>query len=309
MRSRSVDRISLRTSARAAVLACLALFPTGGCKMANAWKNSTDTMATSREFSQQGLAAIEREDWAAAEASFGRAIKTCPEDPDARRYYSEALWNRGEHRAALVQLHEAIRLTPADPALHLRLAELSLELGDEAMAVSETMQALDLEPASANAWALRGKLMARQGRLTQAVADFHPALKYEPEHYEALYQIAEVHRALNQPRRALNALVQLAELYPPGSEPQDVQYLIGLAYLALKQPEDAAESLRLAASNGPESADILCRLAEAELLAGHTLAADQTVRKALALAPDHAQSLQVLQRVELAQPLSQPLRR
>jgi len=300
-------RSTPRTDAWSAfVLAGLMLLPSGGCKWASAWKNSSDSMVNSREFSQQGLAAIERQDWAAAEASFSRAIKTCPLDPDARRYYSEALWNRGEQKAALVQLYEAIRLTPTDPALHLRLAELSLEMGDDATALAETTQVLDLEPTSANGWALRGKLMAREGKLTQSLADFHRALKFEPEHYDALYQLAEVHRALNQPRRALNALVQLAELYPPGSEPQEVQYLIGLAYLALKQPEDAAESLRNAVRTGPESADVLCRLAEAELLAGHTMAADQTVRRALAVTPGHEGSLAVLERVGVAQ---QPLRR
>lgn len=257
-------------------------------------------MAKSRELSQQGLAALEREDWASAESSFSRAIKTCPDNSDARRCYAEGLWSRGDRTAALDQIREAIRLSPADSGLHLRLAQMSLELGDEQTAQHETSKALDLDPNLAEGWVMRARLLARRGRLTEALADYHRALRFSPEHREVLYEVAQVHRALDQPRRALTTLQQLVELYPPGSEPPQVMALMGLSHLSLGQPQQAAETLRLAAELGEETPELLCQLAEAELRAGQTLAADEAVRRALAIDPDHAASRAVLERIEVA---------
>ena len=194
---------------------CLWLTTSCGCGLTKCWKEGCEAVADCRELSQQGVEALEREDWQTAESSFSQAIQICPIDPIARRNYCEVLWKRGDRPAALNQLHEAIALRSSDPALHLRLAELSLEMADYDTCYREVNEAIDLEPTLAEAWLLRGKLMWRSGRLNQSMTDLHRALKYDPEQRDTLYLLAEVHRGLNQPQQALNVLYQLAEIYPP----------------------------------------------------------------------------------------------
>lgn len=299
--TRNIDLPCALRSRSALLLTLLCVLP-AGCKLANPW-TGTDSVARCRELSQEGLAAIERQDWTSAEARFDEAIKACPVDPEARRYYSEALWNRGDHHAALSQLHEAIRLAPSDPALHLRLAELALETGEFETAQREVNEALDLEPTLASAWTIRGRIMSQMGRLEQALADFHRALRYEPENFSALYGAAEAYRAMDRNDRALGALRQLVELFPPGEEPQDVLYLTGMSYLALNRYSEARGIFAQAMRRGPPSAELYARIAEAELMSGNTLAANQHVQAALEINPQHASARAVRERIALARNL------
>ena len=279
---------------------CLWLTTSCGCGLTKCWKEGCEAVADCRELSQQGVEALEREDWQTAESSFSQAIQICPIDPIARRNYCEVLWKRGDRPAALNQLHEAIALRSSDPALHLRLAELSLEMADYDTCYREVNEAIDLEPTLAEAWLLRGKLMWRSGRLNQSMTDLHRALKYDPEQRDTLYLLAEVHRGLNQPQQALNVLYQLAEIYPPGNEPQEVLYLTGLAYMALERYSEAQSTFTLAARRGPESAELLYHLAESQLRCGRPDIARQSILRALEIAPQHNPSQQMQQEIDLA---------
>lgn len=78
-------------------------------------------------------------------------------------------------------------------------------------------------------------------------------------------------------------------------------YWTGLAYVALGRYDDGVESLSAAANRGKPTAEMFCRLGEAQLLAGHPPEAAEAARHALALDPQHQGSRNLLQRVELAQ--------
>ena len=121
-----------------------------------------------------------------------------------------------------------------------------------------------------------------------------------PENYGALYGAAEVYRAMDRDDRALAALRQLVELFPPGEEPQDVLYLTGMAYLSLNRYPEASGVFARAMRRGPQSAELHSRLAEAELMSGHTQAAHQHVSAALELNPQHAHARAVRERIALA---------
>jgi tetratricopeptide (TPR) repeat protein len=230
-------------------------------------------------------------------------------DPEARRHYAEALWQRGSQTKALEQFEEAARLSPDDAALRVRLAEAYLESGrlDEARAAANA--AIDLDPKLAGAWAVRGRISAAAGDLRRALDDFHRTLSYAPDDRDVLLETAELHRRMGRPQRALATLQSLADTYSPGEEPQQVLQLTGLAQMALGRYDDAVAALSAAAVREAPSADLLWQLGEAELRAGRPGAAAAAARHALSLHPEHEPSRVLLARIGGRRAGETPLRR
>jgi tetratricopeptide (TPR) repeat protein len=271
-----------------------------GCKFAGREGPVSRSLLTCLQFSQRGIMAMDRKDWNAAEANLSKAVEACPVDPEARRYYSEALWQRGNQQQAIAQLNEAVRLSEDDPTLLIRLAERHLAIGQVDQARQEVEKAVDLDPKSAVAWALRGRFLQQAGDTKQALADYHRSLSYQPDQREVLLEIAELYRQLGQPQRALANLQSLLDSYPAGEEPQNVLYLEGLSYAALERWEDAAMSFASARDHGQPTPEILYHLGEAEFLAGHRTEAQQAAQQALALQPNHVPSRSLLERIDVA---------
>ncbi len=268
-----------------------------GCRF-RGWEGPVPrSLVLSRQLSQQGQAALERRNWEAAEQLLAQAVKTFPQDAEARRHYAEALWQRRKQSEAINQMRQAMRLAPDDPQLLVRAAEMGMIHGDNAEAARRVEHALDVDPKNPRVWALRGKLREQTGDLRAALADYQRALSYRPDDREVLLSVAEAYRRLNQPQRALAGLQNLAETYPPGEEPPRVLYLIGLAYSAEGRFADAAESLLAARDRGPVSPELLFRLADAQWRAGRPTEAQQTAARSLALDPRHAGSQQLLRRI------------
>jgi tetratricopeptide (TPR) repeat protein len=280
-----------------------------GCQLSGRGGPVSESLAASRQLSQQGIAALERGQWVQAESLLGKAVDACSVDVEARRNYAEALWHRERPSEAIAQLQEAARLASEDATLEVRLAEMHLTSGRVETARRHAEKAVDLNPKLSAAWAIRGRTMQAGGDARRALADYHRALAAGSDDQAILLEIAELYRRLNQPQRALAALHRLGETYPPGEEPQQVLYLEGLAYLALARPGDAAEAFSLASTRGQPSPEFLCRLAEAQLAAGRPDEAAATAREALALDPQHAPSQELLGRADLARQPAQPVQR
>jgi tetratricopeptide (TPR) repeat protein len=278
-------------------LALVAL-PTG-CRLPGREGPVSRALVSSRQFSQQGVAAIERGRWDQAQPLLAQAVEQCPFDPDARRHYAEALWHGGEREEAVLQLEEAIRLAPDVATLHVLLAQRQLAMGHGELARQTANCAIDLKPTLAGAWAIRGRVLRASGRARQALADSHRALGLAPGDRTIQLEIAQLHQELNQPRRALAALQSLADTYPSGEEPQQVLYLQGLAYSALERWDDAVRSLSAASVRGRPSAEILSQLARAELSAGRRAEAAATLLEALLLDPEHGPSRELAGQLDL----------
>jgi len=264
-------------------------------------------MATCRDQTQQGVAAMESGDWEEAEKHLEAAIKAVPDDPEARRHYAEVLWHQGDREQAIGQLEQVARPDCPDVSILVRLAEMRLAAGQTDAAAKDAERALDVDPRFPAAWAIRAKVMQGAGYLPQALADYQRALGYAPDDRDILFAIAELYRRLNEPQRALATLHSLADTFPRGEEPQEVLYLEGLAYAALGRDSDAVDSLSLAASRGQPRTAILYNLAEAELRAGRTQEAEFHARQALQLQPEHRPSVALLHRLDMAR-RPQPIR-
>jgi tetratricopeptide (TPR) repeat protein len=125
-------------------------------------------------------------------------------------------------------------------------------------------------------------------------------LALDPEDRDLLLAAAEQYRKLGDPRRALAHLQNLLETYPGGEAPQMPLDLAGEAYLALGRHAAAADAFSAACRAGPPSAPLLCRLGEAELLAGRLAAAEAAAGAALALEPANVGGQALHERVALA---------
>jgi tetratricopeptide (TPR) repeat protein len=293
---------------RRSYLLLLVLSWLAGCKLPGSDGPVSQRLLTSRHYSQQGLAAMEQENWDRAEDVLARAVRACPTDVEARRHYAEALWHRGRRQEAMAQLNEASRLVPEDATIYVRLAEMRLDLGQVAAARQAAEQGLDLDPKVAQAWAVHGRVMCAAGDFRQALGDYHRALGYAPNERQILLDVAEAYRQLNEPQRAMLTLQKLNDTYPPGEEPPQVMHLLGLAYSATGRYDDAVETLTAAMLRDRPTPELLARLAEIQLARGHGEEAASAAREALSLDPNHAPSQQILARVEQARQSQTALR-
>jgi Flp pilus assembly protein TadD len=271
-----------------------------GCRTLSNRGPVSQSVATCRQLTQQGVNAMERGDWKRAESLLSRAVQASAGDADARRNYAETLWHRGAPQEALVQLKEARRLAAEDPALAVRAGEVYLALGQNDSANQMVDEALRMDPKFAPAWALRGHVANATGQTRAALAYYQRAMGYAPDDRSLGILVAEAYRLLNEPDRALAALQSVADRYSPGEEPQQVLLLQGLALTAVGRYDDAARSLTQAARRDSPTPEILCRLAEAEFLAGRFASAQSTLRQSLALDPDHASSRALAARIAVA---------
>jgi len=263
---------------------------TGGCMSMGKKSLVPESLATCRELSQNGVAAMELGEWERARAVLDEAVTTSPTDAEARRHLAEALWQSYSPREAVVHMEVAVKLDPRHAPTIVRAGEMLLEVGAVDRALQRAEEAISLNSTLAGGWALRGRVERQRGNAVRALADMQQALRFAPHQTDVLLQIAEVQYELGRPQRALTMLHRLLDIYPPGEEPQQALWLEGLAYGAMQRHQDAVDSLAAASSRGQPSAELLYQLARAEQSTGQTAAAANTARRVLALNGEHQQS-------------------
>jgi tetratricopeptide (TPR) repeat protein len=281
----------------------------GGCHLTGMDGAASRSLVTSRQLSQQGVAALERGQCEHADELLGQAVRACPSNADAHRSYAEARWSRGFRDDALKEIEAARRLAPENAAILARIAEMRLAMGRTDAAWEAAQQAIALEPKLAPAWVVRARVMHAAGNSTQALADYHRALSFCPDDRSIPCEIAALYLELKQPQRALLAIQGLADKYSPGDEPQEVLYYQGLGYLALHRYNDAADSLSAATLRERPTAEILCRLAQSQWSAGHSAEALAAAEQALSIDPNHKPTLALLAEAQLARQTDAPQRR
>lgn len=277
-----------------------ALLPAAGCALVSRTSSDTRAIVASRGLSQRGLTAIEQQDWDTAEVLLAEAVEVCSKCPEARRYYAETLWHKGDTAGALKQLEAALESAPQDATLWVRQAELKLAMGKLADARADADRAIDVDPSYSGGWLVRARTQQQSGKLTEALGDFHRALACDTSRSEVLVEIAEVYRQMGDPQRALMNLQSVAETYPHGSEPPRILFLSGLAYTALGRYDDALIAYRAAAERGGANAELSYRTAETLWRAQQPEAARAALAEALSIDPQHVASRQLLDQIELA---------
>lgn len=232
---------------------------------------------------------------------FSEAIKLCPNDESTRRHYAESLWQRGASGDALAQMEQAARLSGGSAESFVRLGEMHLVRGEADRAAQAAQRALAADPRLAAAWALQGDVKRQKGDPAGALASYHRALSYREHDPRVQMSVAAVYRELARPERSLATLQVLAERFPPGEEPSELLHLQGLVERDLGRMDAAAATLAQASARSRPTVELLHDLAETQLLAGRPERAAAAAERALALAPDHAQTRELLARAQTLQ--------
>lgn len=275
-----------------------ALLVLSGCASMRKQKIVPESIATCREISRDGVAAMELEQWEKARTLLVKAVAISPTDIDARRHLGETLWNLGNRRDAVVNLEAAVHLDPRHAPTIIRSGEMLLGIGAIDTALERAEQAIALDRTLAEAWALRGRVYREQGKIQKALADLQRALRYSPHATDVLLDVAEIQYHQGRPQRSLVTLHCLLDIYPPSEEPQQALWLEGMVYSALGRPRDAVESLYAASLKGQPPAELLFQLAQAENHEGNPTAASNTLRRALELDSGHKASLLMLAQLQ-----------
>ncbi len=135
----------------------------------------------------RGLAALHRQDWAAAVAALEQALDTAPDALVALRYLGAASAGIGEDRDAAGAW--ALSLTGADasPAWLLAHAHALVRAQDLPGALAVLTDGVARWPADAALLARRGELLIAAGRSAESRADLEAAVDRAPGHDRALF--------------------------------------------------------------------------------------------------------------------------
>ena len=297
------DRRRLRRPVRRHVAVVALLLPSmfgGGCCFWRQQNPVDEQVLLSRQFTQQGVNALERQNLDDAERLCSEAVRAAPDDAEARSSYADVLWARNRRQDALHQMQTALDREPSDSNLLLRTASMQLDMALTDDALRNTQRAIDQNPKSAQAWVLRGRIHRHVGSVPQALADFQRALSYEPRNQEALEQAASICTERGNPHRALVYLQALADTYPTGEEPQSLYIAEGVADAAMQRHAEAATALAGACRGPAPGADALLLLAEAQTAAGRPGEAFATAQRAMAAAPNDARCQALFDRTQVA---------
>lgn len=278
------------------VLVVLVLVPMSGC----AWYKKgpvTSNVIESRELSLSGMKAMERGRVEQAELLFARAVESNPTDARAHCQFAEALWQRGAAEKAIGHMDKAIEYSANDPLLLVQQGEMFLQLGELSRAASNADRAISINTQLASAWALQGDVLHQRQQLDDALASYHRALACQEHYPRAQIAAARIYHKTGKPTRTLTTLERLVDQYRPGSEPQEVLFLHGLALKDTGRYSEAVDQLIAANERGRASAEILYQLGDAQFRAGDRANAKLSVQAALNLNPVHRDSQALLTRL------------
>jgi tetratricopeptide (TPR) repeat protein len=279
------------------VTCCTLLVPVGGCALGR--KNVVpESLAACRQLSREGISAMEAGQWERAETLLTEAVEASPTDSDAHSNLAEVLWQKGDHRNAVIHMEAAVRLNPRHATTLVRNGEMHLAEGDVDRARQRADEGLRLDPTLASAWTLRGRVNRKLGDTEHALADLQQAFSLAHSDTTTLIEIAQIQYESGKTQQSLTTLHCLLDIYPPGEEPQQALWLEGLAYNSLGRFHEAIESLQAASSRGQPQPELLCQLARAEQMVGDRTAAANTLRQALALDVNHEPSRVLLAQIE-----------
>jgi predicted O-linked N-acetylglucosamine transferase (SPINDLY family) len=271
---------------------------------------------TVTEALQQAFIAIQREDWAKADALCRAVLVAEPRNfhalsfsgfvalrtdriPDAERHLRDALAiqpdnpeilnNRGMALARLNRAVEALScydralaLNPNYPNAWLNRGNVLRDLKRSSEALVCFDRALAIQP-DPGAWFNRGNVLSDLGRHRDALASYGAALAIDPRYAEACLNRGNAHRQLGDNAAALADYDRARALAPGLAEVHNNR---GNALAALRRFAEAIESFEHALAIKPDDADSLNNLGNVLSDVGRDAEALACYNQAVGLKPD-----------------------
>jgi DNA-binding winged helix-turn-helix (wHTH) protein/TolB-like protein/tetratricopeptide (TPR) repeat protein len=230
-----------------------------------------------------GWIALERGDFAGAQADLEQAIDLSPNDAKARLWLSTVLFASAQPLLALAELDKALELDPLNFVAHLRRALVLDALGRHDDASEAADRAVTLAPKHPNPrWTL-ALIETSRGRIASAIAHYQAALALDASRSDLRVHLATLlldAGRVADARRELAEAIQLAQ-----SSHAD---LTARAYLALldKDLDRLAAAAEAIASVEPRNRYLTMDAANFMTLAGRHADALHLFERALAEYPE-----------------------
>jgi type IV pilus assembly protein PilF len=172
-----------------------------------------------------GLVYMELKENKLAEASFDRALRLSPNDPDINHNYGWFLCNTGREKESIASFAQAIRnpLYPAPWRSYSAAGVCSLKTGNVKDAEEFFMRALRLEPDEPNSLIKLGGIRYRQGKIDEARRMVTRYNKLVTPNAESLWLALRIERRLGERVAEQSYAIQLRRRFPASEEYRALQ--------------------------------------------------------------------------------------
>jgi tetratricopeptide (TPR) repeat protein len=217
----------------------------------------------------RGVIELTKRDSAGAESDFRKALELDPRSSAAYDALANLLEARGDITQAGQAFRSAAELSPTRSARRMRYVEFLIATGASDKASKDLAAITDKAPDFIPALIATMRLAYAHQRYDDCLSAAAKVLAREPQEFDALMQVAKVKRAKKDEAGAIDDLKRMERNFP--SEPS-VKYELALAYLDNRDLALAEESLKKAVALAPGFDQAIVLLAEINLRKGNTMA-------------------------------------
>ena len=198
---------------------------------------------------------------------------------------------QGDLNEAQAHLQQALQFKADSDEAHHNMGSLLSRRGEIEKAIGHYYRALEINPENSDAHYNLGGIYKQQGQYTAAAAHYKKVVKSIPHDWQALYRLAGCLMQMGDIHQATAALEATLRYRPdhPGAKKD-----LDNAQRVMAKLEKQIETLRNEEGANPDSVEQNLQLGDLLIVVGSP---DQSVRyyhRALALAPDHRESLEGL---------------
>ena len=241
---------------------------------------------------------IKRGDHAGALQAIDAFEKKQPDRPVAANLRASVLLAKGDNAGAKRAFEQALKIQPSFLPAASGLAQLALADNKPTEALKYLDDVLKAAPQNADALLASAALKARTGTSKQDIlAMFTSAIRSAPQNAALHLALIEHHLAAKDTKAALEA-AQQASVALPG-DPTVIE-MLGRAQAASGDANQAMVTFKKLAQLLPNLPNPHLRMAQLHLAAKNREAESQSLKRALALAPDNLRAQQALVNAHLA---------
>lgn len=154
---------------------------------------------------------------------------------------------------AILALNQARQLSPHDPRIPLLQAQLQSRVGNLAGAEAFAQEAVALKTNYTEALLFLAQLAVASGRTDEAIANVRTIIAYEPRNAARYYQLGVLLSTTADRVEAIGAFEQAIRLNPGYA---NARYLLGLAYAANGQTDEALAQLLAVLALDPQNQQV-----------------------------------------------------
>ena len=216
-----------------------------------------------------------------------------------RRFFESGnrYFEKGDHRAAIIEYRNAIEIDPLFGEARAKLAESYAQEGDGPNALAEYVRSADLLKNDLDLQLRAGSLLLAAGQLDQALAKSEAILKVRPQDITALILRGNALAGLNSFDEALEAIEEAIRVDPARGSSFTQK---GLIALAGGRRDEAEAAFKKAIELAPESVEAHLALGNYYWFTGRAPETEAAFRDALKNHPDDVSANRAMAALALA---------